>query len=51
MEESELDHLNPIEGKKDTECCGTEIGIYSNGSMTWIIEPPLSDEVISLKEV
>ena len=49
--ESELDHLNPIESNKDTECCGTEIGIYSNGSMTWIIEPPLSDERISLKEV
>ena len=51
IEEAELDHLNPIESKKDAQCCGTEIGIYSNGSMTWIIEPPLSDEVISLKEV
>ena len=51
MEEPELDQCYPIESEKESECSGTEIGVYSNGSITWITEPPLSDEAIALQEV
>ena len=51
FEDQQLDHFDPIENDKDVECCGTEVGIYSNGSIIWITPPPLLDDATSVQEV
>ena len=50
-EDAELDDKSSDENKRDTDHCGTEIAVYSSCSIKWITKLPLSNELLSSKEV